>query len=327
MDAFQSAGGGFTSWCLTLKEFSAHINSAQFPLHGHLAPISNVSLAFQARSISLQTPAESAHAPLPRLILSLYTLAGVDGPLPLFLSERLLIEKSIGDSGLVAFLDMLNLRMWEFVFLRDIAGHDPRYIGFCPEHANRLDQLTHAVGKIRVPEHYDALPHLHRLLLQHGFTAGHLGGDATNLGAVLGSLLDCKVEIKRHVPVRLDTTKKCVIGRLANTRLKRGAALGERTWVGSGTDIVVPLNVASDSPHACDRLLVRAHHCVAVLFGAMAPLVTVHIRVPRFTYATRLGRDSHQLGRLATLGHGASGCWMFRTTHRNAFTQNNKEFA
>lgn len=332
-EALKNAGGGLTSWCLTLFGNSVPINSASFPLHGVMAPASNASLAFQAQSLGLDASPSAGRAPHARLILSMYTLAGVDGPLPLFLSERMLTEKSAGGSGLHAFLDLLNLRTWELVLLRDISGHDPRYVGFGPAHAQRLDQLTQAVGQIRVPDHFDERTHVHRLLLQHAFTAGRLGGCATNLGAVLSSLLDCKVEVRRHAPVRLDIARRCVIGLAANTRLNRGAALGDRAFVASGTEIVLRLDAAPTSAQACDHLLDRANRCAELLFGPMAILVSFHIDVPGPSCATQLGTKGQQLGRLATLGlrTGASQTFctsrMFNPKPFPRFTNNSKDLS
>lgn len=332
-EALENAGGGFTSWCLTLLEISAPIKSASFPLHGSMAPTSNASLAFQAQCLSVGTTTPAGRAPQARLILGMYTLAGVDGPLPLFLSERMVTENSTGARGLHAFLDLLNLRTWELVLLRDISGHDPRYIGFAPAHARRLDQLTHAVARTRVPDHFDDRAHLHRLLLQHGFTAGNLGGDATNLGQILGALLDCKVEVRRNAPVRIEIAQRFAIGHMATKRLSRGAILGARAWVASGTTIVIHCDSAPTSARACEHLLDRANWCAALLFGPMAPLVSFQIHISPSSCAADLGKNAHRLGRMAVLGRGAGAIRSFSTSRSfrpkvfQEFTNNIKEFS
>jgi predicted component of type VI protein secretion system len=326
-EALERAGGGFSSWCIALLGLSAPITVTGFPLRGRSAPVSNTSLAFQAKSMHLDDSPAAELAPGARLVVSLYTLAGVGGPLPFFLSERMLTDKSNGGNGLHAFLDLLNLRTWELVLFRDIFGHDPRYIGFGPAHARRLDHLNHAMAKISVPEHLGAPPHLHSLLLQHGFSAGHLGGDTASLGAVLGSLLDCKVAVRRYIPVRLEVAERCAIGRIANTRLKRGQGLGARAWVAGGIDFVIQLDSPPESAQACDQLLERAHQCALVLLGAMASLVCFHIETPPSPSATLLGKVGNQLGRQALLGQGMGAHVTFRSKPKQGFTHNHKEFS
>lgn len=304
------AGGGYTSWCLALlgKGMSSRHSTPHFPLRGHLAPVSDPSLGYQTRSIALEKAAGSAKGAPTRIRMGLYRLIGADGPLPLSLSEMILTEKASGGNELHAFLDMLNLRIWELMFLRDVSGHDPRYIGFSSPHAHWLDQLTYAMAQIRIPEQFGAAPKLHRTVLQQGFIAGRKGGDATNLSAVMGALLQCKVSVKRNTPLRLPVATRTAIGRRTPARLGGGASLGAKTWVASGTDVVLRLNTAPESPAAFELLLKRAGHCVELLFGALAPLAKVSIEAPPSSTSARLGQAGHRLGRLASLGRDISVC-------------------
>lgn len=327
--SLNEAGGGFTSWCLALLGQTGRPADATFPLRGELAPVSTTCLAFQARSVSLQTkfagPSPAGLLPTTRLALNLYSLAGADGPLPLFLTEHIQTEKGAGGLELHAFLDMLNLRTWELMFLRDVSGHDPRYIGFNPSHARWLDKLTQAIAQVGVPDRDAVHPNLQRLVLQQGFTAGRRGGDASNLAAVLSALLACAVEVRRHAPIRLNSTARSILGRAGKTLLGQGAGLGARTWVASATDIVLQLNTAADTVEAIESLLDKAHRCAEMLFGATTSLVRFHIRVPPMASPTRLGAPCHRLGRLAALGGSSDVCRILRSTPGKAMTHENKE--
>jgi hypothetical protein len=59
----------------------------------------------------------------PNYKINFLTLAGLDGPLPQWVSEKIQIEHLEGGKVLHRFLDIINRRFWDFYFLLQTAGH------------------------------------------------------------------------------------------------------------------------------------------------------------------------------------------------------------
>lgn len=227
---------GFVALAVRLHRRYAkgHISNSDFPLRGPLSLRSNISLVFNDSDIHDCELGDNKG----KLWLNILTLAGINGVLPIRLTEEILATKKQGGDSLHEFFDLLNRRFWELLFQSYRIGTRPQY-GFHDHSAQRLIQdlaqsyvgirSTPALGQTIAPSNYQAY------LLRYRFHSRN--GDGGNNGLVellsqaiarpvtLSDWSTCKLPVPERYQMRLSLPAspsflgKLILGR--RTKLKR----------------------------------------------------------------------------------------------------------
>lgn len=205
--------------------------NAEFPLRGSISLRSNISLAFADREVHACSLAHGRST----LWLNVLTLGGINGVLPLRITEDILAAARHGGESLHEFLDLLNRRFWELLFQSYRIGTRPQF-GFQDTSARRMVQELAAsyVGLRNTshPEYFTGSDNYKAYLVRYGFHAGRgSGGQAAvaellshAIGApvILSARIACKMPVPRRYQARLGNSADGP--RLGNSSILGGKA-------------------------------------------------------------------------------------------------------
>lgn len=188
--------GNFVELCAWLYRTSGRTRgeNPDFPLRGRIRLRSHISLSFSDPEIHAFDLADGRST----LWLNFLTLAGINGVLPLKLSEDIIAFRRRGGDSLHEFLDLINLRFWELFFQSYRIGTRPQY-GFNNEEAKRLicDLAESYVGIDRMPILEDSISSagFNVNLLRHCFHAGLGSGGQGSLQELLSQAVSTQVSV------------------------------------------------------------------------------------------------------------------------------------
>ena len=240
---------GFVALAVQLhhRYSSGHGENPDFPLRKTLILRSNISLKFNASDIHNCELGDHKGT----LWLNILTLAGVNGVLPMRLTEDILAAKRRGGESLHEFLDLLNRRFWELLVQSYRIGTRPQY-GFNDQHAKKLIQVLaqNYVGfkATSVIDQANALPHYQRYLLNFCFQSRNGAGGPKGIAELLSKSIsrqvtvnewiDCKLPTPERLQMRLSAKKnphflgRSFLGRRANIKrlLSINVGFEAREW-------------------------------------------------------------------------------------------------
>lgn len=227
---------GFVALAVLLhKRYAgAHVSNPDFPLRGPVSLRSNISLIFNDSDVHDCEYGEKNGL----LWLNILTLAGVNGVLPLRLTEDILASKRRGGDSLHEFIDLLNRRFWELLFQSYRIGTRPQY-GFHDHSAQELirDLAQSYVGLQVTPtlKQTSPPPHYRTYLLRYCFHSRNGSGGSCGLAELLSQAISrlvtvsdwraCKLPVPERFQVRLGSPgvptllgSKCILGRRMKVR-------------------------------------------------------------------------------------------------------------
>ena len=219
-----------SAWLVRKLAPNAGANS-EFPLRGSISLRSNISLVFADREVHACSLAHGRST----LWLNVLTLGGINGVLPLRMTEDILAAARHGGESLHEFLDLLNRRFWELLFQSYRIGTRPQF-GFQDTSARRMVQELAAgyVGlrNTSTPEYFTGSGNYKQYLVRYGFHAGRgSGGQAAvaellshTIGApvVLSDRIACKMPVPRRFQAKLGNSADGP--RLGNSSILGGKA-------------------------------------------------------------------------------------------------------
>ncbi len=277
--------------------------AAGFPLRGRLRMQSRIALGFSPADFYLDVR-KSDNEPLPVINISFLTLAGAGGALPLWITEKIIHDTMGEGKALHRFLDLLNRRFWELLFLKSRLGGNPQY-RFCSSHHALLFKelcfafvgLEYRADPLSTPSGVSVL---HKTM-QHCWVAASGTGGQETLAALLSSACGCKVQVCGpqlvHLPVA--SQSKLILGEYG--RLSRsGGVISTRALVMGGVLLRVALPDAElvdqylpSRDGACLKLLRRI---LAIFYGQSLPLVALRLQFFSNKSFSSLGGGRCRLG-------------------------------
>ncbi len=226
---------------------------SDFPLRGRLRMRSQITPSFHSRDFSLEQEIATGikkKSVVPTARLAFLTLAGVGGALPWWISEKILWDRSGAGAALHAFLDLLNRRFWELLFLSQTVGNNPQYGFHNSYHAQLLSSLSHAIVGLG----HDAIPSctnnraaiLHKIK-QYCWGSGRGASGAAALSELLTDACGSPVSLREHHPVCLPVAgqSQLFLGPGIRNRLSPMAGvIGAKGWVFCALIVTVCLSNA-----------------------------------------------------------------------------------
>ncbi|MDM0029795.1 type VI secretion system baseplate subunit TssG [Variovorax saccharolyticus] len=317
-----SAQASFAAVCAQLiQRGGAQEMNPGFPLRRHVRLRSDLSLSFLAREFKLEEAGGAAPS-LPTLRIGFLTLAGLDGALPVWLNQKLLHSRNEESRALHAFLDLLNQRFWELAFLaRTIEGNAQFH-----QRADRAGEVgAQAVGAVtgvaneEIAESGASTSWVRPIQRLCAATMGGRGG-IDLLARQLSKMLDCRLEIKEHQPVRLPTgvRGRSLLGRTPAPQrtLGQGAALGRSAWVACALTVCVthPSKLEAYLPGTRASRLPTLKRWLATLYASCAPPWRLIVRSMAAPSHSTLGNGGVRLGWGASLGNPRASSQLIRVS-------------
>lgn len=306
-------GDGFFALCASLcnRADDSPVQS-DAPLRGRLKLRSRVLPSFHPNDYSVHAEIKPGVANLDVVLtaqLSFLTLAGTDGALPWWITEKIMWDRHGDGQALHVFLDVLNRRFWELLYLSQCVGSSPQYGVYKQQHAQLLGQLSYAAAGISFENASQRAssalsePQLLHDLQQYCWTAGSGMGGAAALAQLLTGCLGKTVTLQEYLPVRLEVaglTRLC-IGRQGNSRLSSArSVVGSKAWVACGLRMTVHGIQSEDLdqflPLNQGKYLSKLRQVVEICyFQNLPPLMLALNCAPNKNTAT-LGSKSTRLG-------------------------------
>jgi len=240
----------------------------------------------------------------PVMHISFLTLAGTGGALPWWITEKIILDAKGEGKALHRFLDLLNRRFWELLFLKSRLGGNAQY-GFCsPHHAALFNELCFA--QVGLENRADSLGApsgisvLHKTM-QHCWVAAGGTGRHETLTALLTSACGCKVEVCGFQLVRLPVANQSKLALGEHGRLSRaGGVIGTTALVPGGVVLRVVLHDAElvdqylpSADASCLKLLRRI---LAIFYAQSLPPVALRLQYPSNKTFSGLGNSRCRLG-------------------------------
>lgn len=291
----------FASVC---ESFCANEDAAAgFPLRGRLRMQSLIAMGFSSVDFHLDVQS-SDNDPLPVMNIAFLTLAGAGGALPLWITEKIIHDTTGEGKALHRFLDLLNRRFWELLFLKNRLGGNPQYRFCSSHHALLFKELCFAL--VGLEHRADPLSTqcgvsvLHKTM-QHCWVAASGTGPHEALAALLSSACGCRVQVFGSQLVRLPVVgqSKLILGEYGRLS-KSGSVIGTRALVMGGVLLRVAVPDAElvdqylPSPDgACLKLLRRI---LAIFYGQSLPPVALSLQFFSDKRFSSLGGGRCRLG-------------------------------
>jgi predicted component of type VI protein secretion system len=285
--------------------------SAEFPLRGLISLRSNISLVFSDREVHACSLVHGRCT----LWLNVLTLGGINGVLPLRITEDILAAARHGGESLHEFLDLLNRRFWELLFQSYRIGTRPQF-GFQDTSARRMVQELAAsyVGlrNTGTPGYFTSSVNYKAYLVRYGFHAGRgSGGQAAvaellshTIGApvVLSDRIACKLPVPRRYHARLGTSADGL--GLGNSSILGGKASIHQKLL---MDACVPATeLASFYPLSCGHSMCALLSALNMaLAGRIAAVAARYKVLCDPAHVAGLGQATCRLAWGAALGGGA----------------------
>lgn len=254
-----------------------------------------------------QVSREDAHAGVPVVTLGFLSLAGSTGAMPLALTELILHNRK-KSRALHAFLDLLNRRFWELLYMRQCRGGNAIHVLRDRHSLVRQGRLTRAFagvggGSLSLPP--DAGRYL-PALFTHCLAAGDGAGDEAQTSRLISEILGQPVHLEKHIPARLPVTSRLALllgaSRERGDQKSRHSVLGDRAWVACGLKVTMMIDtggsISDMLPLAQGATLRRLTRLLRVLHSNNLPPIRLLLRNQHAAIAV--------LGRGALLGWGVS---------------------
>lgn len=277
----------------------------EFPLSGRVRLQSRIALGFPSDDFHLEKQKfEDVNDGLPVMHISFLALAGASGPLPWWITEKIILDPTGDGKALHRFLDLLNRRFWELLFLKDRLGSNPQHGSGNSQHALLLNELSFAlVGLEQTPDLLNGLSSssvLHRTM-QYCWSASSGSGSHETLAALLSNACGLAVEVRSFQLARLPVADQAKLVLGAYGRLSSlGGVIGNKALVLGSVELQVVLPGAEllnqylpsmDGAHL--KLLCR----ILVIFYAQSlPQVTLRLLYFSDNTFAKLGGERCRLG-------------------------------
>lgn len=242
--------------------------------------------------------------------MSVLTLAGADGVLPWWINEKIYDDLYEGGSELHQFLDRINRRFWELLFMTSGCGH-MRHIPFVREaQFTMMDELVFAIAGI--PK-FSLLPEgqgnseIIKTIRTLAYSSKNRKLDEKNLEKILEETCKRAVAVRRRKLIRVPIADKSKIhlGRCERSFLKRNnSILGNKSYIYSGLELEIFLHKYSEIieyiPEPIGKYFSAVKNAIQVFYGQNTPVLSFRINAPFDNELSRIG------SRFCRLGWGAS---------------------
>lgn len=258
----------------------------EFPLSGRLRLQSRIALGFPSDDFHLEKQkSDDANNGLPVIHISFLALAGASGPLPWWITEKIILDATGDGKALHRFLDLLNRRFWELLFLKDRLGSNPQYGSSNSQHALLLNELSFAfVGLEQTPDLLSGLGGgsvLHKTM-QYCWSTSSGSGSHETLAVLLSKACGLAVEVRGFQLARLPVADQAKLVLGAYGRLSSlGSVIGNKALVLGSVELQVVLPGAEllnqylpsvDGAHL--KLLCRS---LVIFYGQSLPQVALRL--------------------------------------------------
>jgi len=298
----------FESLCATLFKLSKKSTNEDFPLITACTFRSNVGTRFTNLDFEFSSFQKTKSINmLPLIKMNMLTLAGPDGALPWWVAEKIQYELYSGGSELHVFLDLLNRRFWEILFMSSGSGNR-RHIRYArKEHYEVMDELS--FGLCSTPRPFTIINDVEsveaiQIMRTNGYAQHSKSPSGEEMVTMLEILCKKRFSIKKNQMIRLPIGEraKIRIGKDSKTsRISRyGSVLGNRALTYSGMIIEVFLNSASELQ---DLMLLNESKCIknintilSIFYGQVTPHLILRVNTFRMAAMSCLGSSSCVLG-------------------------------
>lgn len=313
----------FAAVCVAIcGEHAPTAMESGFPLRGRIRLKSHVGLAFEASDFSLSSTPDGP----PTLRLAFLTLAGIGGPLPIGLSERLLWSRgSAGGEAFHEFLDLINRRFWELLLLAQAAGSNAHYVLLDRQRTRYLENLMCSFTGLErcfSPPFQTAGIATQRHLDQMCVEMSTGTGDARQIATFLQQVLGSDISIREHQPVRLPISESSIVrlGRRDVRDVVKGQVLGRRGWVACALQVCIhmalPDQLAGFLPLASGDKLKLLKQMLTIRHSPHMPPWSLLLRVPASERQSQLGSSNLRLGWGARLGSKLPASQLVEVSYR-----------
>jgi predicted component of type VI protein secretion system len=288
------------------------IGSAEFPLRGKVTLRSRIGTRFEPQDFAFHgLSPERGAGQLPLLEMSVLTLAGSDGPLPWWVAEKVEIERQTGGKALHQFLDLLNRRFWELLFMTAGMGHQPHISYANKRHYDLLDDLSFAVARLDRQPELAALPDgvaIVHAIRRLAWAAPGMRIDSDDLPAMLSRLCGQHVRLRKRWMLRLPIAQSCQIAlgpRDTGFLSRRRSVIGQRALVYGGLRLEVTLSEPGALPQFLllrnlaapnGQLLKLLVHVLKLFYSQSLPALALRIQCPWIPAMSALGAPECRLG-------------------------------
>lgn len=320
----------FFSWCAAVCNAADEFGlSSTYPLRGRMHLRSQIAPTFQSREFHVTPPGEStSNKPaLPTAWLGFLTLAGAQGPLPWWVTEKILWDTKGDGQALHVFLDLLNRRFWELLFvIKGASGfpyggqlHNAHHIKVVSALSYSAVGLKHGGG---LPAFVDSATLLHRTK-QHCWSSGRGAGGAIAITELLTRVCGRPIYVREHQPIRLDVARysQLILGRHRAKKLIGGnVVVGQKAWVLCALVIIITLPNAAELekylPSTSDGNLDMVRQSLETFYVQDLPPVMLELQCPASDAASCLGAKQMRLGWGALIANKAAHSHIVRLSTR-----------
>lgn len=269
---YRAVLGDFVTLAARFAQSGGAVSHA-FPLRGKVRMRSNLTLSFQGAEVARcdkfggKTPKALGRGECPTLWLNILTLAGVGGALPLRVTEAAMRDGRAGGDALHAFLDILNYRFWELLFVLHCVSYRSPY--GCGAEAGIRQMLQSAAalsGVAQIPSWLlgRTSPQFPLIAGQYCFGGDSGVGSASMLGEFLTITVGNRVVVKEFQSTRITVPSRYRAGIGRKTQqLGRDSILGATARMRCGVALILHLPESRQSS-SFDSLLDRAKLDIAV---------------------------------------------------------------
>jgi predicted component of type VI protein secretion system len=253
---------------------------SDFPLHGKIKLRSKINLAFQGEEcIFEQGNVSESSGALPIVTVPFLTLAGVEGPLPWWVTEFILKDKDGGGDSLHLFLDILNRRFWELLYIKKLLSCSPFYWRAEFQIAEILREMPFGlVGTEGALINQFSIQHnrLPTKIWRYCFQNTAFLGYKSKLANLLSDAIGCDVKVIEHQAAILPIANSARFCIGMSTLASSNSAIGSRSMVCGG--ILIRIIVTDSSSlntfisHESFELVMRL---VSIFYGIGFPPINV----------------------------------------------------
>lgn len=320
-----NAASSFAALCVAFcSENNESSMQPDFPLRGRVQLRSQINFAFPTREFSVGMLPENTRkeGDLPVIWLAFFTLAGGGGALPNWVSEKIILDRQGDGKALHAFLDLLNRRFWELLFLAQGAGHNPHYALLNRRHTQSLRELSYAVAGLgqvaTMPRMVSGARVLHNI--EQRCLAAMCGtGGTISLAELLTQTCDRRIRLREYVPMRLSVVDRMhlSLGRKGRSGgISRGQVIGAKAWVACALVVIVLLADVDDInqylPGDDGAQLVMMERILGIFYMENMPPMTLQLQCLAHLRYSELGARTLRLGWGARLTSGLPASQIIR---------------
>lgn len=234
------------------------------------------------------------------LILSFMTLAGVSGPLPWWVTDHIIRSEDQQGESLHSFLDILNRRFWELLFLTGRLASSP----FFGASENIIDEILHQLpyGLVAVDEKFFDITEAHaksygRQLKSQFFENISGSGEFLALIDFFSKNLKSELDVIQHRLVNLPIARRSISFLGAAVLGSDNAVIGSSAASPIGLEFRIRISPDESLDCFCSsNALENLAQLVRIHYGLCLPPVNFYLHCPAEDDFSKLGYKSCRMG-------------------------------